>query len=1033
MGSALGVLLLGSMASPSAAHAQTLSNSYFNVKVGTNGELSSLQLTGDAFPTNYVMNATNAPGQNTADHEWLGELMFTYRIGTGAWMTALTNQSSAVRTVTSTATSATVTYQSSAAATGVKNFKLVETYSLVNDYLYWQIAITNTGTQAMEFGDIGLPLPFNEYWFQANDVIYETRTVYHSFTGNSSSYITVQRPSGVGPFVLMTPDPTTGAGFEYMDNWVKSEHAGSAWAAGGGSPSWPSGLDVFYIHSNVIKSTNRGYLPNTSLMLAAGATQTYGFKFFNVASHDDVKSRLYSEGLIDVTVVPSMMVATNMTAKVDLHTSKTINSLTAQFPSQTTITSLGITATDHKIYQINFGQLGQNNITVSYGTGETTTLQFYVLEPIDTALQRHATFMVQNTQWTTGDLKGIFDDWMMDTKAKRGAVAGSGWGDDWGWTHGEFLAEKNAQTPVAAEVTALDNYLDAVWARAIDNTSYIVQDWWCPPGTSATNIMNCYYDRAYAYPHAFNTYFSMYKIASLYPSLVTYHNTADTYLLRAYNILHTLYSGHGDAGTGYMGEQTLPDIAAALTAAGHTTQATFVNSVITQLYNAFSGSKYPYGSEYSYDNTGEEAVYMAAKQNKNSSVLSKVNLKTRACRGQEPVWYYYADPVTLNGENWWQFQYTAALAGTCMDDYLRNYSTTPEVDERLSYAAKIANVSAINSGQIDGDAANLGTVSWTYQAMKGNVYVNSFDPSNGKLHADWREMSGESDLGLFGAIRILSADVSVDPIFGLTGYGCNVTQSNGCTAITPTDGVFKRLNLITQKFHMDLDRDRYTGATVSTTNNYLGFTLQNQTPATAHTTHLTITGLPAGTYNVLLAGANAGTVTATSGQPAVVALSVGTGATYAVQIGTGCSNSTGGAGGAGGGGTGGRGGSGGAGGVGGGSGVAGSTGAGGLGGAGGNATGAGGKVGGSGGTVGGAAGSNGGSGASAGTSGTGGSVGAGGSAPGPDGGSGNTGGGASSSGCSCMTAGNSQGEGRAKGLVVLLALGLCVRRRRSRR
>ena len=107
---------------------------------------------------------------------------------------------------------------------------------------------------------------------------------------------------------------------------------------------------------------------------------------------------------------------------------------------------------------------------------------------------------------------------------------------------------------------------------------------------------------------------------------------------------------------------------------------------------------------------------MAAKQNNNTSVLCKVNAKTRACRGQEPVWYYYSDPVTLNGENWWQFQYTAALAGSCMDDFVRTQSTTPELDERLSYAAKIANINAINSGQIDADPANLGTLSWTYQA-----------------------------------------------------------------------------------------------------------------------------------------------------------------------------------------------------------------------------------------------------------------------------------------------------------------------------
>ena len=105
----------------------------------------------------------------------------------------------------------------------------------------------------------------------------------------------------------------------------------------------------------------------------------------------------------------------------------------------------------------------------------------------------------------------------------------------------------------------------------------------------------------------------MYKIASRYPKIVQYHNLADTYLMRAYNILHTLYNGHGDTGTGYMGEQTLPEIQQALSDAGHTTEAASVGSVLTQLHQAFQGNPYPYGSEYTYDNTGEEAVYTAPR------------------------------------------------------------------------------------------------------------------------------------------------------------------------------------------------------------------------------------------------------------------------------------------------------------------------------------------------------------------------------------------------------------------------------------
>jgi Family of unknown function (DUF5695) len=868
------------------ASAQSLSNTNFNVKIGTNGDINSLQLTGDAFPTNYVLNGTNAPAGFAAskDHAWVGELMFKYRTGTGAWQTALTS-SGGGRAITSTASSVVVSYDFTA-------FKVTETYALVDDSLSWKIALTNTGAQPLEFGDIGLPLPFNEYWF-GNDVIYETRTVYHSFVGNDSSYMTVKRPSGVGPFLLLIPDASTGAGFEYKDNWTVEEHPGSVWAQGG-SNKWPTGLEVYYIKSNVIKSTNQGYLPSTSLTVAANATQTYGFKFYKVADDQTVKDTLYEQGLIDVTAVPGMMFSNNMTGKFDLRTSATIDSVTAQFPAQTSLTAIG-GSDGHHLYQVSFKQIGQNNVTVKYGGGKTTTLQFYVLEPIDAALQRHATFMVKNTQWTSGDLNGVLDDWMMDSKSRRGATGGWGWGDDWGWVHGEFLAEKNAQTPVASEITALDTYLDAVWARAINDTSYIVQDWWCPAGVSAANPAGCYYDRAYAYPHAFNTFFSMYKVASLYPSIVTYEHTADTYLMRAYNILHTLYNGHGDPGTGYMGLQTLPEIAAALKTAGHPAESTQVTQVLTTLHNAFKGSKYPYGSEYSYDNTGEEAVFTAARVNGDTAILKAVNLKTRACRGQEPAWYWYADPVTLNGESWWQFQYTASLAGICMDDWVRNHSTTPEVDERLNYAGKIANISAINSGQIDADPANLGTVAWTYQAMKGNVYRGNAE--GGKLHNGWRQMAGEADLGLFGAIRSLSADVAVDPIFGLFGYGADVTQIGTCLSVTPLDGVNKKLNFITQKLHMELNRDQYTGATASTANDYLGFTLRNQLPSAAHTTVVTVEGLAPGTYPVTLDTATTGMLTATAGQASLVSLSVGTNATYAVRIGAACGSSTTGAGG----------------------------------------------------------------------------------------------------------------------------------------
>ena len=167
------------------------------------------------YPTNYVMNATNSPDQNTSDLQWVGELLFSYRVGSGNWIEASTNRSADVRRKSQNGNQITVTYNNSANSDGIRNFELTERYSLVEDYVLWEITLKNTGNQDIVFADIGLPLPFNEKWLQSNDVIYETRTLAHSHVAQNSSYMRITRPSGRGKFLLMIPDASTGAGFEY--------------------------------------------------------------------------------------------------------------------------------------------------------------------------------------------------------------------------------------------------------------------------------------------------------------------------------------------------------------------------------------------------------------------------------------------------------------------------------------------------------------------------------------------------------------------------------------------------------------------------------------------------------------------------------------------------------------------------------------------------------------------------------------------------------------------------------------------------
>lgn len=886
--------------SASAAAAYTMSNNYFNVQIGQYGDINSLKLVNDAFPTNYVMNATSAPNQNTSDHEWTGELMFQSRLAdssgsfAGAYTPALTSQSGDVRVISQDGTGVSVSYANSGNAQGIKNFSVTEKYSLVKDAFVWSITVKNTSNTKLEIGDFGLPLPFNEYWtVPSGTEIYETQVMHHSYVSSNGSYIYAQRPSGIGSMLLMTPDQSTGAGFEYMDHWRVQEHPGTTWSQDQGG--WANGLNVYYIHSNGIKSTNRGYLQNSSLYLDPGQSKTYAFQFYNCTNQSMMQSKLYAAGNIDVVSIPGMVFSTDMTAKVDLHTTQSIDYYdlplgATMVPDPKTPTVLDPKdGSTHHIYDITLSMLGQNNITVHFGGNKTTTLQFYAIEPVGAVLERHATFMTNNQVINAPGqyYDKLIDDWCMDAQKTRIAYQGAGnnaagWGDDWGWTHAEFLAEKEVYLPVAAEATAVDNYLEtAIWngVMANNHTDYRVNDWYIKPGSSGSN-----YTRAFAYPHIWNTYFSMYKTEKLHPKTITYIHDANTYLLRAYNIFVV---GEGLAmSTGLMGEQTDIELVEALRSEGLISQADNALSILQKKYANFMKSKYPFGSEYNFDNTGEEAVFELARMQSNVPFMELINSKTRACRGTQPLWYYYADPTTICGEAWWNFQYSTALIDPAMNHWiLDGHSTTPEVDERMNYAAKIANLVLINSGQIDSNAANIGASAWTYQSEKGNLYqTGGYEPGNAKLHNGFREMTGESDLGLFGEMKVLSSDVATDPIFGLYGYGCDVTDDGTSYTITPKDGIRERINLISKGMTMTLGQDQCVTATIDYKNkNHISFSLNN-VDLTAHNTTVTFTGLAAGFYDVTVNGVRTSSFIQPAGKAGVAKVVLNNGAASNVEI-----------------------------------------------------------------------------------------------------------------------------------------------------
>jgi len=247
--------------------------------------------------------------------------------------------------------------------------------------------------------------------------------------GKDSSYVYATRPSGDGHFLLMTPDTETGAGFEYQDHWQIGQRRAEEKEWCMDQADWANGLNVFYIHSDAIsadeKSGNKGYMESSSMTLESGKSKTYAFEFTGVADEAEMKDTLYEEGIMDAVAVPGMTFSRDMPAKMYLHTKAAAEDISFEFRcphtnnlhqgANTVSNNLSCERTEdntyaefvetkiidgeqYHIYNIAFGDLGQNDIIVNYrqnGEDKTTMLQFYMMDDLQSALDLHSDFLLK--------------------------------------------------------------------------------------------------------------------------------------------------------------------------------------------------------------------------------------------------------------------------------------------------------------------------------------------------------------------------------------------------------------------------------------------------------------------------------------------------------------------------------------------------------------------------------------------------------------------------------------------------------------
>jgi len=200
------------------------------------------------------------------------------------------------------------------------------------------------------------------------------------------------------------------------------------------------------------------------------------------------------------------------------------------------------------------------------------------------------------------------------------------------------------------------------------------------------------------------------------------------------------------------------------------------------------------------------------------------------------------------------------MGGWSILDYGLHLAADPTQYLRLGYASALSSWALVNSGTKDS-----GHGAWFPSSNNDGAAGGGFMPE--AIGRAWigKEMrrgawyySAEEDVGYCAAIRTHATIVARDPIFGEIAYGGVLARDRGVDNVIPRDGLRVRFHVIRgdQRLHLELDHDGFAKEQSIVVNDDLSriqFTVENRTGG-AHSTGLSIEGLPAGEYDVSVGG-----------------------------------------------------------------------------------------------------------------------------------------------------------------------------------
>jgi hypothetical protein len=707
--------------------------------------------------------------------------------------------------------------------------RVVRTWALQNGRLVLHFDITNTSSQPVDIGALGIPMVFNNIISDRSlKEAHEKCSFFDPYVGQDAGYLQVTRLSGQGPALLVVPEGKTPfEAYRLLDEPTRPNQTFE------GTFAWMTHSQAYVENEwQGVKQWN----PPTLATVAPGETRAYGVKFLLSPQIRDIEKTLAASQRPVAVGIPGYVLPMDLNVQLFLRYGRKVKAVSVEPQGAIAINQDTPTKAGWKVYTLRGQTWGRARLTITYDDGLQQSIHYYVIKPAAQAVADMGHFLMTK-QWFDDPNDPFrrspsvisYDREANAQVTQDNRVWIAGLGDEGGSGSWLAAAMKQFGQPNPAEIAKYEQFVDRVlwgtiqfkdgpkkWGVRKSAFFHQPQD---VPGFNYNPAINWSgweswnkaasedIGRGYNYPHVVAAYWAMYRVARNHPGLVKSHPWK-WYLQQAYETTNFAFgrNAEGRRNVGYV-ELGLMDgtvflkVLEDLKHEGWTAQAQRIELLMKERAERWKGEEYPFGSEMAWDSTGQEEVYAWCKY---FGYEDKAQVSLRSILGYMPTvphWGYNG-----NARRYWDFIYGGKIRR--IERQLHHYgsglNSIPLLTEYRQHPDDFY-LLRVGYGGTMGLLTNIDPEGFA------SVAFHSF-PSTLK----WDPYSGDYGPNFFGHAINTATYLINHPEFGWQSFGGNVQSKGEWVTVEPRDSFRQRVYIAPRGLWLTLDAGTFQAIQVNT-------------------------------------------------------------------------------------------------------------------------------------------------------------------------------------------------------------------------